>query len=198
MESKPICPYCKSQLDKMPGRKKQCTTCGEFIYVRTGKLFTEKEAGNYDAVKEGLNSLESHGVSKKRFEKAKKKHSSPHVRNVIWGLFNELLRENMKTGNLQELKMIYGSMAVFLDYEGKDSHNCLAARAKMELTLLKRSHIEKVAVLGKGCCSACEQLEGKEYRTDDAIEKMPIPNPDCTRHSKSDKIFCGCIWLSVL
>ncbi|SEG23881.1 hypothetical protein [Billgrantia desiderata] len=31
----PICPYCNETLDKMPGRKKKCTSCGGFIYVRT-------------------------------------------------------------------------------------------------------------------------------------------------------------------
>jgi len=31
----PICPYCDSELDKFPGRKKKCPSCGEFIYVRT-------------------------------------------------------------------------------------------------------------------------------------------------------------------
>jgi len=33
--TEPICPYCDAALDKMPGRKKKCPSCGEFIYVRT-------------------------------------------------------------------------------------------------------------------------------------------------------------------
>ena len=31
----PLCPYCESNLDKMPGRKIKCPSCDEFIYVRT-------------------------------------------------------------------------------------------------------------------------------------------------------------------
>ena len=31
----PICPYCDDELDKMPGRKKKCLSCENFIYVRT-------------------------------------------------------------------------------------------------------------------------------------------------------------------
>ncbi|MFZ4526085.1 MAG: hypothetical protein ACOYOE_11185 [Chlorobium sp.] len=31
----PVCPYCEAILDKMPGRKKKCPSCGEFICVRT-------------------------------------------------------------------------------------------------------------------------------------------------------------------
>lgn len=30
-----VCPYCGVLLDNMPGRKKKCPACGEFIYVRT-------------------------------------------------------------------------------------------------------------------------------------------------------------------
>lgn len=31
----PICPYCSHALNKMPGRKKKCPSCAQFIYVRT-------------------------------------------------------------------------------------------------------------------------------------------------------------------
>jgi len=30
-----ICPYCQSELEKFPCRKKKCPTCKEFIFVRT-------------------------------------------------------------------------------------------------------------------------------------------------------------------
>jgi len=33
--TEPVCPYCEADLEKMPGRKKKCPNCGEFIYVRT-------------------------------------------------------------------------------------------------------------------------------------------------------------------
>lgn len=33
--TEPLCPYCEIELDIMPGRKKKCPSCGEFIYVRT-------------------------------------------------------------------------------------------------------------------------------------------------------------------
>ncbi|WP_139172592.1 hypothetical protein [Onishia taeanensis] len=31
----PVCPHCSIALDKMPGRKKKCPSCSEFIFVRT-------------------------------------------------------------------------------------------------------------------------------------------------------------------
>ena len=30
-----ICPHCDQHLDKMPGRKKKCPHCGQFMFVRT-------------------------------------------------------------------------------------------------------------------------------------------------------------------
>jgi hypothetical protein len=37
-QTEPICPYCETALDKMPGRKKACPACGKFIYVRKRPL----------------------------------------------------------------------------------------------------------------------------------------------------------------
>ena len=51
------CPYCNAILDQVPTRKKGCTSCGKFIYVRTHPsdrqliLVTEEEAKNLDALK---------------------------------------------------------------------------------------------------------------------------------------------------
>ena len=48
--TEPVCPYCSNKLERMPGRKKKCPTCGNFIYVRTRPLdrkrvlVTEKQA----------------------------------------------------------------------------------------------------------------------------------------------------------
>jgi SPP1 gp7 family putative phage head morphogenesis protein len=37
-----ICPYCGKLLEKMPGRKKKCPHCGNFIHVRTRPLDNQK------------------------------------------------------------------------------------------------------------------------------------------------------------
>ncbi len=34
-ETKPICPYCETKLEKKPSRKKQCPHCENYIYKRT-------------------------------------------------------------------------------------------------------------------------------------------------------------------
>jgi hypothetical protein len=34
-ETRPVCPYCAHELQKMPGRKKSCPNCNRDIYVRT-------------------------------------------------------------------------------------------------------------------------------------------------------------------
>lgn len=38
----PCCPYCDFDLEKMPGRKKKCPNCEQYIYVRTCPLSGEK------------------------------------------------------------------------------------------------------------------------------------------------------------
>ena len=42
--SEPICPYCAVPLDKMPGRKRKCPSCGNYIYVRTRPADRKKVA----------------------------------------------------------------------------------------------------------------------------------------------------------
>lgn len=40
--TEPRCPYCRGALAKMPGAKKKCPSCGNFIYVRTRPLDNKK------------------------------------------------------------------------------------------------------------------------------------------------------------
>lgn len=37
------CPYCGGKLEKIPTRKTKCPECGNYIFVRQGKLYTEEE-----------------------------------------------------------------------------------------------------------------------------------------------------------
>ena len=48
--SDPVCPYCNGHLEQKPAKKKKCSHCGKYIYVRTRPqdqmkvLVTEKQA----------------------------------------------------------------------------------------------------------------------------------------------------------
>jgi hypothetical protein len=37
------CPYCSEKQEPVPQKKKKCKNCGEFIFVRSGRLVTEKQ-----------------------------------------------------------------------------------------------------------------------------------------------------------
>ena len=41
-QTKPICPYCLVPLEKMPGRKKKCPSCGSYMFVRTRSTDSKK------------------------------------------------------------------------------------------------------------------------------------------------------------
>ena len=76
------CPYCKKQQIKIPGRKKKCEFCGEFIYVRTRPsdrkkvLVTEKQVGDierqwaeYHHLDEWIRRLSQWGITEKNIMK---------------------------------------------------------------------------------------------------------------------------------
>ena len=60
----PICPYCKTQLKKMPGAKTKCKSCGNSIYVRQRPSDNQKVLLT-DAQRSDINKLWGH---KKRLE----------------------------------------------------------------------------------------------------------------------------------
>ena len=212
MQTKPICPYCDFKLEKMPGRKKKCPSCKEFIFVRTHPnlrktvLVTEEEAEEIQKewaeikfIDEWKSRLERFGIRKRDYEKTKKESKSPNEKDVIWGLFNQLLQENMRKGDHGELKQIYFEMALFLNAEGKDSFNALQGSAKMELMGFKEVGWKRVKILGSGNgCIECEKENGKVFQIDQALKEMPIPNVNCTHVlQEGNKPWCRCIWTIV-
>jgi len=42
------CPYCDHPINPTPTRKKKCPHCGQFVFVRSGKLLTEFGAHIHD------------------------------------------------------------------------------------------------------------------------------------------------------
>jgi|Deesub1362A_J573_1020465.scaffolds.fasta_scaffold17422_2 DNA-directed RNA polymerase subunit RPC12/RpoP len=201
--AKSICPYCKRDLDKAPKRKKKCPHCGNFIYVRTSPstrkkvLVTEEEAEKIDA----LRNLSQYGVTLKKFNSHKAKLSEKFgkeasTRDVIWSIYNELIA---KKKDLQELKMLYYEMALFLNKEGKDSFPLLQQAAKMELMRFKKEgFIKKVRILASAdSCPVCQKLNGKVFTVERALKTMPIPCKECT-HKLYDgnRGFCRCSYVA--
>lgn len=100
------------------------------------------------------------------------------------------------------MSMIYYDMALFLNQEEKDYRTPLQQSAKMKLMSFKREGgVERVEVSagGEGTCSECNQLDGKIFPIEDALEKMPLPFERCTNSMEHGTPgFCMCMYLPVL
>lgn len=106
-----VCPYCGVELEKKPDRKKKCTDCNNYIFVRTSPvdksqvLITEDEIDLIDeqwAIYNGT--YDDYLSQKKKFEyereKLTKKFGSKASENDIkWSLLNEELLSNAKNGD---------------------------------------------------------------------------------------------------
>jgi len=99
--TEPRCPYCSAELDKMPGRKKKCPSCEQYIYVRTRPsdrqrvLVTEIQAAEIEkqwaARSSSLNARRF--VDDSEFEREKEALASrfgsiPSENDVLWAIFN--------------------------------------------------------------------------------------------------------------
>ncbi len=54
MKDDALCPYCSGLLEKAPARKKKCPHCGNYMYVRGGKAYTEEGAKKADFLRAWL------------------------------------------------------------------------------------------------------------------------------------------------
>ena len=208
-----LCPNCNKKLEKKPGKKAKCPSCGKFIYVRTSPktqqkiLTTESGAKKIDqewekiySAKRWLGMLKSYGVDEKDLSKYKEKEGGSD-RDAIWSIFNELIERYAKKNDLQNLKMVYYQMALFLNEEGKDFFKIRQQSSIMELKQFqKEGFVKKVKILASDeSCEACKKLKNKIFTINEALEKLPIPCAECTHIMDNGKRgFCRCLYNSVI
>ena len=214
IEPEAICPYCKATLKKFPIRKTKCPNCKKSIFVRRinesklKDLLTEEQAQEIDIEREkeyskyrGFLDLEKFGVTKDEFIKRKEEHYLKHgIENnnndVVWSLFNELLIKN--ANDVDKLRMIYYTMAVLLQQEGKDNFNLLQLSAKATLDSLQLRNqssnlVFNFTIMGCGnSCENCKKLNEKILTMEEAY-LLPVPCSECT-HSIG---FCRCTYGSL-
>ncbi len=126
-----ICPYCEFKLDKMPGRKKKCPACGNFIYVRTRPadqqkvLVTEEQTAEIEEQWAIINgTYDQYIESKESFEKEKAILSerfghSASDNDVKWSLLNKELLTHATNGDWGLYRNSKLGMADILRKEGK-------------------------------------------------------------------------------
>lgn len=207
-----VCPHCKEILKEKPTRKKKCPFCKKDIYIRTSPstkekvLVTESEAKKIDvkyektgAKNRWISNLQSYGITEKDYDKheselSKRFGSKASYRDVIWKIFNELL---LVKHELQDLKMLYYQMALFLNEEGKDFFKILQQSAIMELKhMQKEGFVKKVKILATpNSCEACKKLNDKIFTIDEALKTLPIPCNECSYiMDNGKKGFCRCLY----
>jgi len=129
----PFCPYCDIELDKMPGRKKKCPSCGKFIYVRTRPSDRQKILIREDQI-ETIETqwaklldntrkqfpIEQDVFEAEKEELRKKFGCEPSEHDIRWSILNKELLINaqeFKWGLYRNTRLSMGNL---LKFESKD------------------------------------------------------------------------------
>ena len=209
------CPYCKVNLDPFSERKKKCSNCWNMIIIKKlpiteeKVLTTEKEAIQIDKEwgeiyfkRKWLRELSVYTITEEDFQREsdslkKGTNGTPSCSDIIWWLFNKLISE---TKDFQDLKLIYYSMALFLNENWNDPFIVLQKSSSMELMNYK-SHwfMQKVEILScwDDSCDSCKKLHWKIFDIETAIKEQPIPCKECSHKIWSDWYgFCRCTYVA--
>ena len=187
------CPYCGTDLQSKPTRKKKCPSCGQYILVRKGNLLTEDDAKIID----WLDRLNGFNIDRRAFDKhrdalTKQFGFQAPVNDTLWRIFTLLKRESR---GHQDLKWVSLHMAEILREEGKDPTPHLADALREELLDYKESGVLFVQVStcnDRHVCRSCEALTEQIFSIDDALKMMPIPHA-CVSTTK-----CRCGYVPVV
>lgn len=212
-----ICPYCNTNLDKTPKRKKKCPSCNNYIHVRRTLdenkpiLVTEEKAKQLDeeriksnANESLLRTIQHYGFTEEEFKQRRKESYEKNkyimnVNDVIWSLFQSRVHDLIKEGNHGTASGVYFQMALFLaSEESKRPQHTLEASSRSRLLDYKASGCKKVEIIPAGNgCEHCNNLKGKVYDIEEALETMPLPNKDCTFDMhENGQYFCRCIYVA--
>jgi len=191
------CPYCGFKFEKIPTRKKKCPECGNYIYVRFGKLYTEEEKDIKDLLDNFT--MQELGVTRNIFNKTRQELSQEFgvvasVNDTSWRILNLIV---VKDISITHKKIAYQAMASILKDEGKNTDKILAQAHEMELLegkaenearakkfrkeLLEMKNIGSkmlVKILTANdeyVCEECGKLSKMTFTIDEFLETMPIP-----------------------
>ena len=202
----PSCPYCGEELHLNPTRGVKCRSCGNRLRWRTHALelfgrshVTEAEARAVD----GFRDLKGHGVTPEDFhellrERKEKFGDKATAPDVVWGLWQKLLKDRAEAGNPPERGMYY-TMALFVTREGRSAAHLLQAAARAELEELRAHGFQQVSISASGNgCEPCTSSNGRTLSIEEALREMPIPNVHCSHVLSGEFPFCRCSFSPVL
>jgi hypothetical protein len=174
------CPYCKAPLDKKPKRKKKCPDCGNYIFVKKGRLLTEDQK----VAEEWRDRLAHFGVTTQTFVQhyqplAAQFGKPPSVNDIVWSILNDLVVKAGWRQDRQDLRVLYSEMARLVSMEGKSPKPFLAEVAKQTLLEIQDTgftHVKVYTANDELVCPACRKLQDKIFSIEQALADMPIPN----------------------
>lgn len=215
------CPYCNEILVDPPKTKKKCPSCKKPVYFKidpyTKKTYylAEPEAMEIEKLQDRFrieerfyNLFKGFGLTERYFKKRQTDYGEKAKGNYsafafVSSLFNELQLELAKKNDFHNLSWINLSMANFLyGYNVDCGHDhdfspYLYESMKMELYDFKNQERQlncklKAEILSGGKCKKCDELNGKKFTIDEALQKMPLPVKDC------ENGFCHCTYFETL
>ena len=141
--------------------------------------------------------LRAFGITSKEY--AEKKHdlsksaeTEVDENDVIWGLFQDLIKKAL---NYEILQMLYWNMAVFRDKLGLNSFEYQQKSHQSRLLDLEQKGKNKVKINATGCSTSCRKLHNLVLSLDKALSNLPIPNPKCEATLYSTNTWCTSIYL---
>ena len=217
------CPYCHSQLKKIPGSKTKCPHCGKYMRVKTRPsdlariVVTEEESEKIDeqwAIAQGRHDIYLSEKQRKATDKQDRETvrqtlinrfgKEPSKGDIEWGFLNRKLEDAIKRGDWSEIGSISREQALLLEREGREStrlrqESVKAFKKAMRNVLLHYQEsgvVDKVEILaaGENSCPACMALDGRIYTTKQALEENPLPVANCT----GGYGYCRCCYLPVV
>ena len=189
---KPKCPYCDFKLDKKPTRKQKCPNCFEYIRVKGGELYTEKQIDELAFKGTWLRKLKFYGANEEMFKSERSNLSQKFgfeasVNDTFWGMMMKLL--SMQKGDLYNMEQLYQCMGDFVVEEGKDPEPYIQESKKVkekamreQLYYWKRVYrtysnvrAEIYTANDEYVCDVCKNASKRTYTVDEFLETMPIP-----------------------
>lgn len=198
-----LCPYCGAELIPPPQASKMCPYCGQKMHLklRAGteerRLMTEVGSMENDLASDALRTASRlrtsyymlTDVDWRRAENSLTRRfgRTPPAPVVAWRAATQKIPRLTRQRDWQGLSGLYQAMARQLYDEGRNHFELARKAANYKLLSLQRvcSEVEMVSgFVNNGCDNECGHCSSEEkvMPLALALEKMPIPRPDCRYH----------------
>lgn len=203
----PVCPNCGITLKREPQRKAKCQACGQPIFVkyppsdRKKRLMTAAQAAVVDAA--WLDYHQDNRITEFcrlwGVDEAALRTGIHETGGNVDGVMETELRYILATSpDLNARAMAASTLATAEGRRGGDFVPMLREHARLTLLRLPRQVIKRVEIRA-GRCVRSSQLAGRVLTIEQALQEMPIPDPQCEAKSRDGRAgYCGCHYIPVI